>query len=172
MPQPSTRPAGCCLSACKGWGCRWRRERVGGRSGTGPDVGCPRRDFVDASCVGASTPDVLHWQHVVPWQIEAEGRQDRQMCQVKKRGFIRSKPKERSRVRGFRTGDLVRAVCPEPLKTAGVYVGRVLVQASGSFDVDTPTRRVGGISWWRCQRLQQGGGYTCFQERRALPPQG
>src|SRR5215472_916058 len=93
------------------------------------------------------------------------------MCQVNKRGFIRSKPKERSRVQGFRTGDLVRAVCPAPLKTVGVHVGRVLVRASGSFDVVTPTRRVGGISWWRCQRLQQGDGYTCHQERRALPSQ-
>jgi len=65
------------------------------------------------------------------------------MCQVKKRGFIRSKPKERSRVRGFRTGDLVRASCPAPLKTVGVHVGRVLVRASGSFDVVTATSRVG-----------------------------
>ena len=46
--------------------------------------------------------------HVSLWQIEAQGRQRRQMCQVDERGFIRSKPKERSRVRGFRTGDLVR----------------------------------------------------------------
>src|SRR5215467_16271569 len=162
MPQRSTRPAGCCLRGCKGWGCRWRRERVGGRSGTAPDVVCPRRDYVDASCVGMSTPEVLQWEQVVPWQIEAEGRQCRQMCQVDTRGFIRSKPKQRSRVRGFRTGDLVRAVCPEPLKTAGVHVGRVLVRASGFFDVVTPTRRVEGISWRRCQRLQQGDGYTCL----------
>jgi 5-methylcytosine-specific restriction endonuclease McrA len=130
----------------------------------------PKTHWVDARCVGRSTPEVLHWQPVVPWQIEAEGRQSRQLCQVDTRGFIRSKPKERSRVRGFRTGDLVRASCPAPLKTVGVHVGRVLVRASGSFDVATPTRRVEGISWWRCQRLQQGDGYTCHQERRALPP--
>src|SRR5262249_15999480 len=72
----------------------------------------------------------------------------------------------------FGPGDLVRASCPAPLKTGGVDVGRVLVRASGSFDVVTPTRRVGGISWRWCQRLQQGDGYTCHQERRALPPQG
>ena len=94
------------------------------------------------------------------------------MCQVDKRGFPRSKPKERSRVRGFRTGDLVQAICPAPLKTVGVHVGRVLVRASGSFDVVTPTRRVGGISWRWCQRLQQGNGYTCLPGRRALLPQG
>jgi hypothetical protein len=132
--------------------------------------GMPKTHWVDASCVGMSTPEVLQWEQVVPWQIEAEGRKSRQMCLVDKRGFIRSKPKERSRVRGFRTGDLVRAICPAPLKTIGVHVGRVLVRASGSFDVVTPTRRVGGISWWRFLRLQQGDGYTCHQERRALPP--
>ena len=172
MPQRSTRPGGCSSSGCKRWDYRWRRGPEAGRSGTGPDVGCPRHDFVDASCIGASTPDVLHWQHIVPWQIEAEGRQCRQMGQVDKRGFPRSKPKERSQVRGFRTGDLVRASCPAPLKTVGVHVGRVLVRASGSFDVVTASRRVEGISWRRCQRLQQGDGYTGHQERRALPPQG
>ena len=133
--------------------------------------GMPKTHWLDACCVGMSTPEVLQWEQVVPWRIEAEGRQGRQMCQVDKRGFPRSKPKERSRVRGFRTGDLVRASCPAPLKTVGVHVGRVLVRASGSFDVVTPTRRVGGISWRRCQRLQQGDGYTSLQERRALPPQ-
>src|SRR5215468_12043596 len=132
--------------------------------------GMPKTHWGDACCVGASTPEVLQWERVGPWQIEAEGRQSRQMCLVDRRGFIRSKPKERSRVRGFCTGDLVRAVCPAPLKTVGVHVGRVLVRASGSFDVVTPPRRVRGISWRRCQRLQQGDGYTCHQGRRALPP--
>ena len=44
--------------------------------------GIPKTHWLDACCVGASTPGVLHWQQVVPWQIEAEGRQSRQMCQV------------------------------------------------------------------------------------------
>lgn len=92
------------------------------------------------------------------------------MCQVDKRGFPRSKPKERSRIQGFRTGDHVRAVCPGNLKTAGVHVGRVLVRASGSFDVVTPTRHVAGIHWRLCQRFHQGDGYTCAPGQRALPP--
>ena len=140
---------------------QWNRERRG----------IPKTHWLDACCVGASTPEVLSWKHIIPWQLEATGRQCRQMCQVDKRGFPRSKSKQRSRVHGFRTGDLVRAVCPAHLKTAGVHVGRVLVRASGSFDVVTPTRRVEGISWRYCQRLQQGDGYTYAQVRRALPPQ-
>ena len=133
--------------------------------------GLPKTHWLDASCVGASTPEVLHWEQVVPWQIEAKGRQCRQMCQMDEHGFPRSKPKERSRVHGFCTGDQVRAVCPPPLKTAGVHVGRVLVRASGWFDVVTATRRVGGISWRHCQPLQQGDGYTCLAGQRVLPPQ-
>jgi hypothetical protein len=112
---------------------QWNRER---RS-------IPKTHWLDASCVGASTPEILHWEYVVPWQIEAKGRQCRRMCQVDNLGFPRSKPKERSRIHGFRTGDQVRAVGPAHLKTAGVHVGRVLVRVSGSFDVATSTRRVG-----------------------------
>ena len=140
---------------------QWNRERRG----------IPKTHWLDASCVGASTPEVLHWEQVVPWQMVAKGRQCRQLCQVDERGFPRSKPKQRSRVHGFRTGDQVRAVGPAHQKTAGAHVGRVLVRASGSFDVVTPTRRVGGISWRYCQQLQQGDGYTCLPGRRALPPQ-
>jgi 5-methylcytosine-specific restriction endonuclease McrA len=141
---------------------QWNRERRG----------IPKMHWLDACCVGASTLEVLSWEQVVPWQIEATGRQCRQMCQMDEHGFPRSKPKERSRIHGFRTGDQVRAVCPAPLKTAGVHVGRVLVRASGWFDVVTSTRRVGGISWRHCQQLQQGDGYTCLPGRRALLPQG
>jgi hypothetical protein len=134
--------------------------------------GIPKTHWLDASCVGASTPEVLRWEDVVPWQIEAKGRKSRQMCLMDDHGFPRSKPKERSRVHSFRTGDQVRAVCPPHLKTAGAQVGRVLVRASGKFDVVTATRRVGGISWRYCQQLQQGDGYTCLPGQRVLPPQG
>ena len=134
--------------------------------------GIPKTHWLDACCVGASTPEVLHWEQVVPWQIEAKGRQCRQMCQMDERGLspeqaegTQSSP--RLSHRGIRCGQCVQ----RHLKTAGVHVGRVLVRASGSFDVVTATRRVGGISWRYCQPLQQGDGYTCLPGKRALPPQ-
>ncbi len=141
---------------------QWNRQRRG----------IPKTHWLDASCVGASTPEVVRWEQVVPWQIEATGRQCRQMCQVDERGFPRSKPKERSRIHGFRTGDQVRAVGPVHLKTAGAHVGRVLVRASGSFDVVTATRRVAGISWRYCQRLQQGDGYAYAHKRHSVSSPG
>ena len=141
---------------------QWNRQRRG----------IPKTHWLDASCVGASTPEVVRWGQVVPWQIEATGRQSRQMCQMDGLGFPRSKPKERSRIHGFRTGDQVRAVGLGHLKTAGVHVGRVVIRASGSFNVVTATRRVGGISWRYCQRLQQGDGYTYAHKRQSVSSPG
>ena len=64
-------------------------------------------------------------------------------------------------------GSVTLGELPDPVPA----VGQVLVRASGSFDVVTATRRVGGISWRYCQQLQQGDGYTGLQDQRALPPQ-
>ncbi len=58
-------------------------------------------------------------------------------------------------VRGFRTGDLVRAVVPNG-KRAGVHTGPVSVRASGRFRVG----EVDGISWRHCRLLQRADGYT------------
>ena len=48
--------------------------------------------------------------------IEATGRQSRQMVNVDERGFPRGRAKGASRVHGFRTGDLVKAIVPPPFK--------------------------------------------------------
>ena len=58
-------------------------------------------------------------------------------------------------MRGFSTGDLVRADVPARLKTAGVHVGRVAVRASGSFRVG----KVDGINAKYCLLLQRADGY-------------
>jgi hypothetical protein len=101
-------------------------------------------------CVGASTPDHIHWQNVAPLSITALGRHNRQMVNVTKHGFPRGKPKATSVVGGFRSGDLVRAVVPEPLTTQGVHVGTISVRATGSCDITTTHRRVGGVSIKYC----------------------
>ena len=83
---------------------------------------CPRRTGW-MRWLWASTPEQVHWQKVVPLQITALGRHNRQMVNVNRRGFPGGKPKATSVVGGFRSGDLVRAVVPTPLTTAGVHVG-------------------------------------------------
>ena len=59
------------------------------------------------------------------------------------------------RVKGFATGDLVKAVVPAHLKTAGSHQGRVAVRATGSFRVGT----VDGINAKYCRLLQRSDGY-------------
>jgi 5-methylcytosine-specific restriction endonuclease McrA len=131
----------------------------------------PKAHWVDAACCGASTPEQLRLLHVRPWLITASGRQRRQMRNVDKRGFPVGKPKGPSRVRGFRTGDLVKAICPPHLKAKGVHVGRVLVRTRGIFDVQTKHGRVKDIPARCCQSLQQADGYA-YQLAAALPPHG
>jgi hypothetical protein len=65
----------------------------------------------------------------------------------------------RKQVKGFKTGDRVRAVVPDELKTAGTHVGRVQVRKSGSFAISTCDRDVDGINAKYCHLIQRGDGY-------------
>jgi len=129
----------------------------------------PKGHWIDAACCGPSTPPVLRLQTVRPWLIEAKGRQSRQMVNVDHLGFPRSKPKGPSRVRGFRTGDLVKAVVPPHLGAKGVHSGRVLVRTRGIFDIQTRHGRVKDIPARYCHSLHQNDGYI-YQLGAALPP--
>jgi 5-methylcytosine-specific restriction endonuclease McrA len=132
--------------------------------------GMPKTHWLDAVCVGASTPERIHWQDVIPLQLTALGRHHRQMMHVTKRGFPHGKPKATSVVGGFRSGDLVRAVVPDKLTTRGVHVGTISVRATGSCDITTHHRRVGGVSITYCQALQRVDGYRYAVGSRVLPP--
>ncbi len=138
---------------------RWNRTRLA----------LPKTHWIDAAVVGASTPERLRTIHIRPWLIEAKGRQARQMVNVDERGFPRGRAKGPSRVRGFRTGDLVKAVCPPHLNARGVHVGRVLIRTRGTFDVQTRHGRVKDIPARCCQSLQQKDGYA-YDQGAALPP--
>jgi 5-methylcytosine-specific restriction endonuclease McrA len=133
----------------------------GGPNGIASSGTCPRHDFLDAACVGASTPAVLQVQEVRCLSITATGWQCRQMCLMNESGFPRTRAKQQSRVRGFRTGDIVRAVVPAGTK-AGTYVGRVAVRANGFFNVTTKTRTIQGIAARACRIIhhQDGFGYA------------
>jgi hypothetical protein len=104
------------------------------------------------------------------------------MCNVDKRGFPCSKPKGAKKVKGFQTGDLVRALVTTG-KKRGQYVGRVLVRASGSFDITIADGRIQGIHHRFCTPVHQCDGYgyakgTTYsdsltqpsKQRRAIPP--
>jgi len=116
--------------------------------------------WLDAANVGPSTPARLLFQHVRPWLIEANRRQDRQLCLVNALGFPRSKPKKKSPKHDFRTGDIVRAVVPAHLENPGIYVGRMAAKASGAFTITTKQRKVSDIGYRYCTRLQHTDGYS------------
>jgi hypothetical protein len=78
-------------------------------------------------------------------------------CGIK--GVPRSRPKGAKKVKGFQTGDIVRATVTTGTKQ-GIYVGRVLVRASGSFDIRTKHGRVQGISHRFCTPVHRSDGYN------------
>lgn len=124
--------------------------------------GLPKTHWLDAACVGRSTPERLHVQGVVPLQIMATGHGSRQMCNVDRFGFPHSKPKAAKRVQGFQTGDLVRAVVTSGTK-AGTYVGKVAVRTRGIFKITTARGRVTDIHHRFCSLITRSDGYTYQQ---------
>ncbi len=118
----------------------------------------PKTHWLDAACVGASTPDILHVAGVVPLLIKACGHGNRQMCGINKFGFPTRHRKRQKQYFGFQTGDLVKAIVLTG-KKVGTYIGRVLVRAAGSFDITTRHGRVQGIGYRTSTMLYRCDGY-------------
>jgi 5-methylcytosine-specific restriction endonuclease McrA len=130
----------------------------------------PKRHWLDAACVGASTPPRLHVADVQPLGITACGWGNRQMCGTNRYGFpIRHRTRRKVHA-GFQTGDLVRAVIPQG-KYPGVHVGRVAVRAQGTFCIrDTRSARRIYVHPRHCRRLQRADGYSYAILRAAAVP--
>ncbi len=161
---------------------RWRLYEALGATGMPVEVGSagrtrwnrtrenlPKTHWLDAASVGASTPERLQIKHVRPWLLQATGWQRRQMCLMDEAGFPRTKPKQQSRVKGFKTGDLVKAVVTSG-KNVGSYAGRVAVRATGSFNVATRQATVQGISHRACTVVHRCDGYSYQKGETAFPP--
>jgi hypothetical protein len=74
------------------------------------------------------------------------------------------------RVRGFQTGDMVRAEVPKGARK-GVHVGRVAVRVTGSFTIGNAD----GINARYCKLLHRADGYSYaqgFLSSRATAPAG
>jgi 5-methylcytosine-specific restriction endonuclease McrA len=119
----------------------------------------PKTHWLDASCVGKSTPDVLHVEKVVPLLITATGHGCRRMRNVNDIGLPCSKSKGAKKIQGFQTGDMVRAIVTTG-KKQGTYTGRVLVRSTGSFDLTTKTGRVAGLNVRFFSHLHTSDGYS------------
>jgi hypothetical protein len=119
----------------------------------------PKAHWLDASCVGKSTPDVLRVEKVVPLLITATGHGCRRMRNVNNIGFPCSKPKGAKKIKCFQTGDIARAIVTTG-KKQGTYTGRVIVRSTGSFDLTTKIGKVGGLSVRFFTHLHKSDGYS------------
>lgn len=121
--------------------------------------GLEKTHWIDAACVGKSTPSVLLIDRVKPLLIMAEGHGSRQMCLMNKFGFPRTGPKQAKVVKGFQTGDIIKAVMTTG-KKVGTYIGRVAIRATGNFNITTQKAVVQGIRYKHCTVLQKTDGYS------------
>jgi 5-methylcytosine-specific restriction endonuclease McrA len=123
-------------------------------------LGIPKTHALDAACVG-EVSRLSDWSGRV-LQIKATGRGSYQRTRVTKDGFPRGYLPRTKSVRGFRTGDLVKASVPFG-KKAGTYIGRVAVRSSGYFNIQSKTGTIKDVNYKLCRWLQAGDGYTYQQ---------
>ncbi len=121
--------------------------------------------WLDAACV-SNTPklEILTNQ---PLLIKCTGHGNRQVIHVDKYGFPRinkagsliRKSALVKNVKGFKTGDIVKAVVTKG-KKIGSYRGLVAVRSSGSFNIKTVSETVQGINHKYCKQIHRKDGYV------------
>ena len=130
------------------------------------ELGLPKEHYYDALSVG----NVENYKFLTDkvLQISAKGRGSRQMCRMDRFGFPRTSPKGSKSVKGFQTGDIVKAIVPKGLKQ-GEYLGRVIIHSSGRFDIKMNKEITQGIGYRYCHLIQRGDGYSYnYKERNFL----
>ena len=81
------------------------------------------------------------------------------MCRTDKYGFpARYVPKIKF-VKGFQTGDIVKAAVTTG-KKVGKYIGRIATRSTGSFNISTRKKLVQGISYKYCKTIHKKDGYS------------
>jgi hypothetical protein len=116
----------------------------------------PKTHWLDAACVGEV--DTLKVLTKKPLLIKATGHGSRQICRTDKFGFPSRYVPRFKFVKGFQTGDIVRAIVTSG-KKIGTYFGRVAVRSTGSFNISASTL-VQGISHKYCSAIHKKDGYA------------
>lgn len=120
----------------------------------------PKTHALDAVCVG-TTDAVSDWQKPT-LVIKSTGRGSYKRTLLDKYGFPRGYLPRQKRIKGFQTGDTVKAHVTKG-KKIGHYTGRAAVRASGSFNIQTAEGVVQGISHRHCTLIQRADGYGYSQ---------
>jgi len=116
-----------------------------------------KQHWIDAACVG----DVNNIKLLTnqPLKIKCNGHGTRQMCRTDKYGFPARYVPRFKFVKGFQTGDIVKAVVTSG-KKVGEYVGRIATRSTGSFNISTREKLVQGISYKYCKTIHKKDGYS------------
>jgi hypothetical protein len=116
----------------------------------------PKTHWLDAACVGqAENLKVLTNK---PLLVKATGHGNRQMCRTNKYGFPSCHRTRCKFVKGFQTGDIVKAVVTAG-KKIGEYVGRIAVRSNGSFNISTSVL-TDNIGYKYCEIIHRKDGYN------------
>ena len=81
-------------------------------------------------------------------------------------GFPRTSAKTSKSVKGFQTGDMVKAIVPKGPK-AGEYIGRVAVRSRRKFDIKTKSGLVKDIWYKHFYLIQRSDGYLYSYKERS-----
>ena len=140
------------VEACSGGLTKFNRARLG----------LPKEHWLDAACVGVSTPEGLRIEAGPIIRVTATGHGRRQRCRTDKYGLPVQHSVRRKRFLGFQTGDIVRAVMPRG-KYEGTRIGRIAIRFRLSF-------RLGGTNVHpkRLTLLHRADGYAYRQERAGV----
>ena len=116
----------------------------------------PKTHWLDAACVGkVESLKILTRQ---PLLIQATGHGSRQMCRTDKYGFPSRYVPRLKFVKGFQTGDIIKAVVTKS-KKIGTYIGRIAVRSSGNFNITSKGKIVQGINYKYCAAIHKKDGY-------------
>jgi hypothetical protein len=112
--------------------------------------------WLDAACVGKV--ESLKILTNKPLLIKATGHGTRSNVPYRQIWLSISLCSRFKFVKGFQTGDIVKAVVTSG-KKIGTYVGRVAVRTSGSFNISA-SELVSGISYKYCSIIHRKDGYS------------
>jgi len=119
----------------------------------------PKSHALDAACTGL-VESLSGWERAT-MVVGATGRGSYQRTRLTNYGFPRGYLTRRKQVHGFQTGDPVFAEAGTG-KRAGIYIGRVAIRASGSFNIQTAGGVIQGISYRYVRLLQRNDGYSYY----------
>ena len=128
------------------------------------ELGLSKEHYYDALSIG-EVPSKFNFLTDKILIISAKGRGSRQMCRMDSYGFPQTSAKASKTVKGFQSGDMVKAIVPKGLKK-GIYLGRVAIRHKGSFNIRTKSGLVKDISYKYCHIIQRGDGYLYSYKER------